>query len=295
MQGSFNGSSGAGSTQATPNTPSTHANQAQTTTRGSQSSSSPTTAGGDVHEMLAAMQAEMSNLKGAASKAQGESAHARKTLERLQKALGGEESQEEQPQWFDNVLGELLEARQRGMDMPITSQLAVELHKSQQRQAELEKQLERLQGKTEYLADPDTQVDVRAYDQMDSFLGESLENVFGGEYPPGMADSVSKSIVTWLKQLKTESPEEWRELRRNPQNQRKVVQHFVDKHIPAHLRKMQANLIEQQQPFTHEDALEAYQEAMQLPAEQRAKVMPMVRSKIWETMYTKKNQRFNRG
>jgi hypothetical protein len=110
-----------------------------------------------------------------------------------------------------------------------------------------------------------------------------------------MAESVSKSLVGWLRDLKAESPEQWKELRRNADGQRKIVQHFINKHIPASLRKMQSNMVEQAKPFTHEDALEAYQEAMQLPPEQRAKVMPMVRNKIWETMYTKKNGRFNRG
>ena len=107
MQGSFNGSSGAGSTPAAGNSQST---STQSQTQGSQQrSSSPTTSGGDVHEMLASMQAEMSNLKGSTARAQGESAKARQTIEKLQKAFSGDEGKEEQPEWFDNVLGELID------------------------------------------------------------------------------------------------------------------------------------------------------------------------------------------
>jgi hypothetical protein len=244
--------------------------------------------------MLAAMQAEMGNLRQTSQRAQGEAAQSKKLLSKLQSALSdddGKGGKEPEPAWFDDVLGEILEARQQGVNLPITSKLAVELHKSQQEQARLIAMVEQLKGGVDVLQNPDYAVDTRAYDNMDSMIGESLRHVWGGEYPPGMGKAVTSSLVNWLKELRTEAPEKWTEVRRDTNMQRKIVQHYVNQHIPAHLREMQKNIVENAKPFTHQDALEAYQEAQTLPPEQRAKVMPIVRQKIWETMYSKQNPR----
>jgi len=280
-QGSAAGSTAAG----TPTQPS--GNQQH---QHGQSQHPGSSGGGDAAAMFAAMRAEIDELKKGHGQSSREAREARQALDRIRKAASGEddgegeENENQAPAWFDGVLTEILEAERRGVKLPISSQLAVELHKTQSELAQAIKALKQVQGKADQLGDPETTVNNRAYDQMDEYVGETLENVFGGDYPPSVGKAVTGDVIRFLKELQQEAPQKWHEIRRNRTAQRKIVQHFVNEHIPMHLRKLHSQVREANEPFSHGDAREALREAMALKPEDRAKVMPIVRQRFWETM-----------
>lgn len=275
--------------------PASSPGQAPASSPGQAPSSSPTTQGTpDVHQMLQSMQGELAALRKSSSSGQAAARAAQERLERVRAAFDDSQGEPEAEEgggdeaWFNEILDGLLDARQRGVEMPLTSRLAVELKKRQDENAALRKQLNDIAKKTDHLADPELSVDRVAYAQMDGMIGDSLGHVFGNDYPPTIGKAVTTAVVNFLGELKREAPDEWKEIRRDSQSQRKIVQHFVNEHIPARLRELNRNVTEAQRPFTHRDAREALLEAKRLPMDQRQKVMPHVREKFWETMFERK-------
>lgn len=198
------------------------------------------------------------------------------TIERVQKAFSGKPEKEVDPidteiaeaeAMLDHFLAEAVKAERAGIQMPLTilngtktAQLALKYLNDKKaasaRLSKLEQQVQR-QG------DPNFVSDERAFSSIEGMLDEAINQVYPED--PRVADAqynaVLKLVGDEIKDLKTKEPAKWAQVRRNPQLQRRLVQHFVHQSLPPRVRQMleEKQLMETEQPVT--ELKEAFDEA----------------------------------
>lgn len=214
-------------------------------------------------------------------KALAESSTDKQTLERLKKAFAGEQEEKKQGKWLDKHLGKLLEARQRGQEMPITEDLVVELQKQMDETEELKDQLRKATEALQRMQNPATWQDNQVYSEMDNTLSGVLEKVYG-EANPRMHELVSSTIADRLRQTRKEAPEIWEKIRNDKNLQRKVVMKAVSEIVPPQAMQMMRKQHEDSQPVTMELIQQAWDEAMQIEDQElRAKAKEALRQKLY--------------
>jgi hypothetical protein len=245
--------------------------------------------GFDLESIINPMREELSSLKTTTERAVSGSQKAQQRLDAVTRALSGDEGNadeaDESDGWYDTVLSELIAAKAKGFEMPITGRMAQVLQATQEEQKRLKAELKKAQAIIEKTADPYTQQDNNAYAQMDSMLVQEVQKVWGDDANQNQFRAVAGEVTAFIKQVKDQQPEKWAQIRHNPRMQQRIVSHFVNQSIPPAHRNLMQETQEAAQPITRADIVAALEEAKTIkdPA-QRAKVVEICRQRLFETM-----------
>lgn len=170
----------------------------------------------------------------------------RELLQRLRSALNPEAPKGVDP--IEHIQGEYnafleqaMELKSRGQQIPMTTQLALNFYESQienlKTNAALRKEIAELKGGVDRANHPDAPVNNIAYTQMDTFLQQSLDQLYGTDQKQTavkrqMYNSVSETLAGELKRLQQSAPGEWDQLRRNPGKLQSKVNEVLRSIVP---------------------------------------------------------------
>jgi hypothetical protein len=250
-------------------------------------------AGFDIDSIISPLREEIGSLKKGYHTAHSEAREANERMAKVAKLLAGEdgdsgegEGEGEGDGWYDSVLSELIAAKAKGIEMPLTGRLAAELQRTQSETKELKAQLRKAMGALQQVSDPQRAQDHAAYAQMDSMLMQEAQSVWGADVSEHQVRALSTQITEFLRQVQREAPEKWHQIRHNPRSQQKIIRHFVSESIPKQHRNLMQEVREAQQPLTRQDIMEAIQEAQQIKnPDQRAKVIEVARRRLLELSF----------
>lgn len=202
----------------------------------------------DPQKSLAELRETRANLKKVTSEFDNfkkESSADRKVLERLKGAFSEGDAKGGETDPTEALRAEYAEIQQilseNGGKLPLTERIAKRLYESQIQQqqviAELRSQIEKLQHGVDQASDPSAPVNNLAYSQMENFLQQSLDQMYGNgpktEKARGQVyDVVTSSLVRDLKELQKVAPARWEAMRRNPGELQKVVQAALRNIVP---------------------------------------------------------------
>ena len=270
--------------------------ETMTTQFGNESTTGEAPGGG---EQFQQMQQQFQQMQEQLQRTQGELSTARgsaQTLEKLKAALGAPHEEEEGPDWFDTVLAQALEAEKAGRPIPLTVRIATELKQSQEANAKMLQELQRLKQGQAALQSPDAHQNAMAYSQIDSLINNKIEAIYGGQNPH-IHGAVTNALAAELKQLQATQPQVWSQVRSNPQHLEALTNSFIAKVVPPQAMNILNEQMEAAKPFTANDALEALKEAQALAqrhpekGEQYHKLASLARERYWENKFTEGQRR----
>ena len=121
---------------------------------------------------------------------------------------------------------------------------------------------------------------------MDNMLQGMVEQVYG-EQNAGQYQAIAGAINQEIQRLQREDPENWAKVKRNPNFQKSMVNHFVQKAIPPRARQILHQEQIKSEPVTENELLAAMQEARETISnpEKLAETIQTLREAYWEVKY----------
>lgn len=189
---------------------------------------------------------------------------------------------------LDHYMQAAIEAERRGQPIPLTTNLAIQLF---QGKIEQEREREQLFGELAELKrtlnvvnNPETHLDNATYQNIDTSVLGAMDVLYGrgpSDVKSYQFQAVTKAIGAEIRDLKRNDPELWSEIRRDPQRQAKMVQHFVKQTIPPKAREILMEDQVRREPMTTDELMSAFREAdgIEDPGE-RQKIKVAIRQEI---------------
>lgn len=169
---------------------------------------------------------------------------------------------------LDHYMQAAIEAERRGQPIPLTTNLAIQLFQGKIEQAREREnfivELERLKRSQQRLDNPDVQIDNLTYQNLDTSVLQAMDTLYGKE-PSDVKSyqfqAITKAIGTEIKDLKRTDPDLWAEIRRDPNRQARMVQHFVKQTIPPKARAILQEDQIRREPMGTDELYAAFREA----------------------------------
>lgn len=263
----------------------------QATSQGGEAQSSDAISqGGEAQPQFTADQfnAMQQELRAANEKISGLSKTA-ETVSRMQKVFAPEEMPVDvDEQFLDTYLQAAVDAEKAGSPIPLTTNLAVKLIEARKTQQQLEDRLKKIENQNKEFQDPNITADRRAYESIDAEMERTLAAMYGaGGYAPQVLTATANLVVEEIKRLKVDNPAAWDAIKRNPDNQRKLVGHFAQKVVPQRYQEAAQREYLSEYKMSAPELMQAFREASQIEDPgQKAKVKESIRqqllSNIWE-------------
>ncbi len=142
---------------------------------------------------------------------------------------------------YDAFLDKAMELKSQGQRLPVTEQIAMDFYQSQIESLKtieaLKTQIADLKGGVDRANDPEAPVNNIAYTQMDTFLQQSIDNLYGTDPKQLPAkrrvyQAVTEQLSDELKGLQKSAPGQWDMLRRNPMKLQQVVNDVLRTIVP---------------------------------------------------------------
>jgi hypothetical protein len=243
-----------------------------------------------------------------------QSAQTADVLNRIKSALTGEEqaqlSEDDQEiaghqAQIDEYIAAAIEAERRGKPIPLTINSAIKSAQAQIARIEqiktMKGQIAALTGKVDKATDPSHSINAQAYSNFDSFAINALQQVYGTD--PGMADvrdaqfgAVSKLIIGEIKAIQKEAPDMWDRIRRNPEDQKRLVTHYVKQVVPPRARELMEQDTIRKTPITLPDLKTAWDQAKEIDDPQaRAEIQAKLRPQMLEMIYSRSRNSRGQG
>lgn len=238
-----------------------------------------------------------------------QNAQTQKVLERIKAAVSGDEGDgkgagdpidtqiEHLQGQVDQYIAAAIEAERRGKPIPLTVNSALE---GFQGQIMLLKQIKTLQatnkeltGKVDRVSNPGHMIDQQAYAHLDSAVLNALNTVYGttDDVEPvkeAQFKAVTSLIGKEINDLRANNPELWDRIRRNPQDQQKLVSHYVKQVIPPRARQLLEDEQVKKTPLTLADLQQAWKQTEQIEdQESQRELRAQLRPKILEHIYAR--------
>lgn len=243
-------------------------------------------------------------------KKEQEYAKSQETLDRMRKALTGEEAQPLEPHqqrikhWeglMDEYVDQAIQLEKKGQSIPLTTKLALESFQSnikfENEIAELKKIVAELKGGVDKATDSQQFSNKAAYSQMENFIEQSLDQLYGmAPEQLGTKRSTYQTVVNLLNaemsELQSKAPGEWVKKRNNPQALYEMVKNAIHKLVPPRAMQMIEQQDLQNTPMKEGELWAAFREAKNIkdPAE-RTRVQRMIRQDLLELSINKKRRR----
>jgi hypothetical protein len=196
---------------------------------------------------------------------QGENAQLKNTLDRMRSALVGDDRQQsDEPDmsWYDDVLRVALEAEKAGRGIPITVDLATRIKGQTEENRDLKRQVAMLAAQVNKVSNPETLHNLRAYENIDDHIFNSLEKLYG-EVDPQFSQFVSAKLSQDLKQIQKENPDAWAKIRGSDTLQQRLVNNAIQSAIPKQVRGQLEQDYYKNSPMTLDELAQAYAQADQ--------------------------------
>lgn len=235
------------------------------------------------------------------SQAEGDS----KVLARLREALtGGDEAAKkgEDPTkiWeaqLDHYLAEAVQAEKQGAGIPLTTNLAVHLFQNliqhHNEKQEWQKRLDSLEAMVRQQADPQTLVNRQAFGQLDGFVRNGIDQLYGQgeqnlEQKAALFDAVGRQISAEIQGMSQKDPSKWDAIRRNPN----LLQQMANRHLKSLVPPAAMRMIEEQQlkdtPMQLSELWQAFREAAQIQDPvKRQELQTAIRQDILVAMHSR--------
>lgn len=200
------------------------------------------------------------------SASQGENAQLKNTLDRMRSALVGDDGRQQSDEpdmtWYDDVLRVALEAEKAGRGIPITVDLATRIKGQSEENRDLKRQVAMLAAQVNKVSNPETLHNLRAYENIDDHIHNSLEKLYG-EVDPQFSQFVSAKLSQDLKQIQKENPDAWAKIRGSDTLQQRLVNHAIQSAIPKQVRGQLEQDYYKNSPMTLDELAQAYAQADQ--------------------------------
>jgi hypothetical protein len=293
-----------GSQQGTDFNPATQnaANQIIQDQQGGQNNDNPASSGGaDIHqimEKLQASEAQNQELKQSLEGLRGEQKKDSETLSKIRQVFSPDPENQPDPSegiiqnleaQMDQYLEAALEAEREGRPIPLTVNTAISnlQHQIQYIKDEQSRneRIAKIEADQKRLSDPNIEMDKKAYSSIDDNLQSVLDHTYGKGYnavKQAQFEAVSKLIVDEIKDLQQNDPETWFLVRRSPENQKKLVEHFFKQSQPPRVREMIEEDRIKRTPLSMEEKLNAFREAREKAKEDPSynKIVSEIRREI---------------
>lgn len=273
-------------------------------------------AGGEILDFKKAFesqQAELSGTKQAIEKIgkefsayKQEASKDLETFSRLKEVLGGEQKPKERDyvaeceSQLEHYLAEAVEAEKRGQPIPLTTNLAVRFFQSEiekhTQKRDFDKKLSEMERALKQATNPQATIDHTAYGNIDNFLMQGLDSLYGVEetsleVKSHLFQTVASQIAKGLQELQQTNPTLWDRVRRNPNDQRKIVNDYLKRNLPPQAVK----IIEQQRlaetPMPLSELWQAFREAASIEdVEKRREIRTQIRQEILDRMYNREEK-----
>lgn len=216
------------------------------------------------------------------------------TLDKIQKVFNPEPENVQDPDdaFLDHYLQQALEAEKNGTPIPLTTNLAVKLYEEKQRNKELQKRMGEIGKKVDAMENPSIVSDRQAFATIDSSLEQRLGEMYGDTgYAPQIFTAAANLIVQEITRLKTDTPEVWDRIKKSPNHQRSMVDHFVGKVIPERAKQSMQREALANYEMSPQELMAAFKEAGEIEdPKTRQKVRENVRQQLLMTMYSDKKK-----
>lgn len=235
-------------------------------------------------------------------------------LDRIRRAISGREEEpvdQYQAQIqaleleMDQYLEAAIEAERKGSPIPLTVNSAISNLKHQIRYVKDQQawaaEREEMKAKIKELSNPSARIDEAAYNNMDSLIQSSLQQIFGNDQETidVQFDAVSKHLIREIKDLRKNDPETWDRIRRDRNAQVKMVNHFVQKNIPPRARQLVEEDRIKRTPLSEGELLSAFREAKELykkdPSTQNKNLLSEIRGTLLAQRFDKSMGKGNRN
>lgn len=213
------------------------------------------------------------------------------TIEKLKSAFGGADEPKEDPSsWYDAILTKAFELEKAGQPIPVTVQLANQLHQLQQQHTPLIDEIKQLKQQINILKNPEVQHAQIGYTKFDNILEDMFNSSFS-EPNHEHKDAVSRMVAKEIQRIQKEDPKTYSQLLRDDSMKQKMVKYYFEKSIPDSYRKLAEDDYLKNSPMTKDEIVQALQAAKQIkdPA-LRSKVMAEARAAMWEFGTIEKKQ-----
>lgn len=226
-----------------------------------------------------------------------------KTLERLREAFdpegGGRKAQDPVAAIdaeMDEVINLAYEADKAGKPIPMTTKAylaALQTRKDHlEFQKEIRDQMKALTGKADAANDPQVAVNRQAYGNMDSFVQQGLDQVYGLDesyrgVKANQFTAITKMMTSEIRAIQKSNPDAWERIRRDPNQQRAFVNHYLRQNLPPRAVEILEKENLQNTPMSQQELLNAFDEAAQIKDQ---KVRADVRAKIRQEILAMKGQ-----
>jgi len=227
-------------------------------------------------------------------------------LDRIKGALTGDQAPKLDPDdeeiahyqgQIDEYIAAAIEAERRGKPIPVTINAAIKSFQGQiariEQIKELKGRLSGIEGKVNQAADPQNQINMQAYSNIDSFTINALQQVYGaGQDMEDVRNAQFKSVASLLtaeiKSIQKDAPDLWDRIRRNPEDQKRIVTHYVKQVVPPRARELMEQDTIRKTPITLPDLKTAWDEAKEIedPAV-RAEIQAKLRPQMLEHIYSR--------
>lgn len=259
----------------------------------------------EAQEQLVETRGHLDQTRQEVNQVRGESAAARQTLERLQRALSGDEDRDRQAgrqrsekttalkAQLDEYLQAALDAERRGSPIPLTTNLAVQFFEQaiagEKDKAALEAELAKMRSKIEQATDPAQSLAMTAYTDIDGKIITALNTIYGAgdEYEDvkqGQFKAIADMVVGELRHMQRDDPAKYDQIIRQPNARAGLVRRFVERAIPPRARAiMQQDNLERTE-MSIDETLGALRQARAALAEnpELAPVIEELKAELWE-------------
>ncbi len=245
-------------------------------------------------EKMQGIESELGNTKKALSETSKTAKEAQELVSRMKQVFGEEkagptEEQQDEAQ-LDEFLSTILEYQKQGIEVPMTAKIAMKLMETRmdnrKKISQLENQLKKVTDKQDFLADPNVAQDNAVFGAMDNHLHEALDGLYGN-VDPNMFEAVARSISKEVARLKAEKPEDWAQVKRSPEIQRNMVNHFARRAVPPKALEVMQNEKIKNTPLTEHDLITAFREANDIEdPKERQEVKTKIRQELWAQKFS---------
>lgn len=202
---------------------------------------------------------------------------------------------------IDEALATAIQAERAGRPIPETIKAQIEAHQiaidNLTERRENRTKVGELEQRVQQLSDPGNIIDQMAFSQMDNFIMNAMQTVYGNapEYAVQRQSnfkSVASQMLDEVRRLKKEQPEIWDQIRRQPEKQRSMVNWFVEQNMPPKARLIMEQERLKNEPMSLDDYEQAHREAATIPDPvERAKIRTRIRQEMWAEKFTQNRRR----
>lgn len=179
-------------------------------------------------------------------------------------------------QQLDYYLQEALEAEKMGQSIPLTTNLAVQLFQGKIAQAKerrnWEGKMQKLENQIRGLTDPNVTSDRQAYGNIDNFIINNVEMIYGSGQDTQQIrnvqfEAVARLVSDEIKRIKSQMPDVWDTIKRSPDKQKRLVGYFFEQNLPPAVRQRLETEKLQNTPMSQDELTQAFREADQIQDE----------------------------